>query len=68
MDRPEYLIEEHLEYLDGLRDSGVVNMLGGAPYLRDTYPSLSRNESRSIVVYWMRTFSERQKAKKGLET
>jgi len=60
IERPEKMTDEHLEYLDGLRESGVTNMFGAASYLRDSYPELSKNDAREILTYWMNTFDERQ--------
>ena len=31
VEKPEYLTEEHLLYLDQLRESGVTNMFGAVP-------------------------------------
>jgi len=59
MDKPEKLEDEHLEYLDFLRDTGATNMLGAGPYLKDEYPDLSKQDARAILLYWMETFSER---------
>ena len=56
--RPENVTDEHLEYLDELRDSGETNMFGAAPYLASTF-GLSTKEARSILVYWMESYSER---------
>jgi len=61
MNRPDYLIEEHLIFLDELRESEVTNMYGASPWLRDEFPELSRKESHEIVAYWMKTFAERHK-------
>jgi hypothetical protein len=61
--RPEYITEAYLVYLDTLRETGITNMFGAAPYLEDTYPELSRAQSREVLKYWMHTFSERQDAK-----
>ena len=63
MERPEIVSNEHLEYLDGLRESGATNMFGAAPYLQREFPNLTRAESRTIVSYWMKsfTFSERHR-------
>ncbi len=52
------VLDEHLEYLDLLRKSGVTNMFGAANYLVDEF-SISKIEAREILSYWMRTFSER---------
>jgi len=62
--KPESLIDDHLIFLDELRESGVTNMYGSAPYLRDEFPDLSKKESYEIVAYWMQTFSERHKKEK----
>ena len=58
-ERPEIVEEEHLEYLDDLRESGVTNMYGARPYLLDAFPELTKEEAREILLYWMRSFSER---------
>jgi hypothetical protein len=50
--------DEHLEYLDALRQSGVTNMFGAAPYLTEHF-DLTGNEARVVLAYWMQSFSER---------
>lgn len=50
---------KYLEFLDILRESGVTNMFGAAPYLQEEFPELNRNEARRILQHWMQTFSER---------
>jgi hypothetical protein len=60
MERPTIVDDEHLEYLDGLRESGVTNMFGAGPYLMDKF-RLSRGESLLVLAYWMKTFHERHK-------
>jgi len=57
--KPETLTEEHLVYLDDLRESGDTNMFGARPYLMDEFPELSPSEAAKILTYWMQTFSER---------
>ena len=54
-ERPENCTDEHLEYLDGLRESGITNMYGGAAYLVDDF-DLSKKEARGVLFYWMGTF------------
>jgi hypothetical protein len=54
--------EEYFVYLDDIRESGDINMFGAGPYLQDAF-GLSRYEARDILVEWMVTFVERQKAK-----
>ena len=68
--RPEFCTEEMLEYLDDLRESGVTNMFGAAPYLDRNFPELeelterrsagrSTIGARDVLTYWMDTFAER---------
>ena len=59
--KPEVLTDEHLEYLDELRDSGDTNMFGARSYLIAKFPEHSSRESVNILTYWMKTFSERHK-------
>lgn len=59
IERPEIVKEEHLTYLDDLRESGATNMFGAASYLADTFPEIDRRESRTILAYWMDSFEER---------
>jgi len=59
MEKPQYLLNEHLEYLDELRESGDTNMYGAKPFLMDEYPDLGKKEAGQITSYWMKTFSER---------
>lgn len=58
-DRPDFCEDYHLEYLDDLRESGVTNMFGAAPYLVRKFDT-DKRDARKILVYWMETFSERQ--------
>ncbi len=55
-DKPEALKEEHLEYLNDLRESGVTNMWGASEYLQRDYSELSSKEANDILLYWMDTF------------
>ena len=50
--------EEYFQYLDALRESGITNMFGAAPYLQNEF-ELSRNEARDILIEWMETFEQR---------
>jgi len=53
--------EKYYLYLDDLRESGVANMFGAAPYLQAAFPELSQREAMNILIDWMKTFGERQK-------
>ena len=59
--RPECVEDEHLEYLDELRESGEVNMFGARSYLMDEF-WLAKKEAGEILKYWMGTFGERHPA------
>lgn len=56
-DRPEIVTDEHLEYLDDLRDSGVTNMYGAPAYVEEEFDVDSR-DSKTIVQYWMDSFGK----------
>ena len=59
-DRPEIVEDDHLVYLDALRESGATNMFGAGEYLQRSFP-LDGDGAAAILGYWMDTFSERQK-------
>ena len=48
-------MNEYYEYLNALRDSGVVNMYAAGAYLQDKF-GLSRVEARTIVIAWMKQY------------
>jgi hypothetical protein len=58
--------QEHLEFLDDLRESGDTNMYGAGPYLDAEFPDLndgrpshhSSDMARKILVYWMESFGK----------
>jgi hypothetical protein len=50
--------EEYFQYLDDLRESGVTNMFGAAPYLAKEF-ELNAVDARDTLLEWMRTFSKR---------
>lgn len=56
--------QEYFDYLDALRESGVTNMWGAAPYLVQAF-GLSRQDARDILLEWIDSFSERHKEKAG---
>lgn len=58
MDRPEIVEDEHLIYLDNLRESGVTNMFGARPYVEREFPVLTRQESAQVLSYWMESFGK----------
>lgn len=62
-ERPEYVTEDHLQFLDELRKSGDTNMFGATPYVKAEFPELSSPQASDILSYWMKSFSERKAAK-----
>ena len=58
MSKPEIVTEQHLVYLDDLRESGVTNMFGAAPYVEEVF-GVTKKESRTILTHWMETFEAR---------
>jgi|SaaInl4_150m_RNA_FD_contig_31_392908_length_1041_multi_4_in_0_out_0_2 hypothetical protein len=48
--------QKHLTYLDVLRESGITNMFGARPYLKNAFPELTDEESRGVMGYWMDNF------------
>jgi len=58
IERPEVVTEAHLEYLDELRESGITNMLGAAPYVQEAF-GMSMCAAKEVHLYWMQSFGER---------
>ena len=53
--RPRFVTDEHLVYLDELRESGDTNMFGAASYVAEEF-AVSAAESHHILTYWMKSF------------
>lgn len=47
------MTQEHEDYLDNLRDSGVVNMFEATAGLRQEFPELTKQEAQAILKTWM---------------
>lgn len=58
IERPEIVEDEHLVYLDELRESGETNMYGARPYLMEGF-DLNKTDARVVLSYWMASFGER---------
>lgn len=50
--------QEHLEFLDMLRESGITNMFGAGTYIEQEF-DVTKQEARAILKEWMASFSER---------
>ena len=53
--RPEFITDEHLTYLDNLRESGITNMFGANPFIEEEF-GISAVTAKGILLYWMKTF------------
>lgn len=58
--RPEFVTDEHLRFLDALRESGQTNMFGAALYIAYLF-EVPMQQARKILTYWMRTFTTRRR-------
>ena len=50
--------KEVFSFLDDLRESGVTNMFGASPYVRDEFNDIGQLESRQLVASWMTNYNE----------
>jgi hypothetical protein len=51
--------KDYFDYLDALRESGVTNMFGAAPYLMDEF-GLTRYQAKDVLLEWMQSFEGTQ--------
>ncbi len=58
LERADFVCDEHLEYLDELRESGETNMFGARVYLLREFPELNKQDAGDILSYWMQTFGK----------
>ncbi len=58
IERPDFVEDDHLEFLDELRESGETNMYGARSYLMKEYDYLDKKEAAAILTYWMKSFGE----------
>ena len=47
--------ETYFKYLESLRESGVTNMFGAAPYLQNAF-GLDKYEAKDILIEWMESY------------
>lgn len=64
IERPSVVEDEHLAYLDKLRESGESNMYGARPYLQREF-GLDKTTATAILTYWMESFPERHPVTEG---
>ena len=47
--------QEVFDFLDALRESGITNMYGAAPYIQDEF-GVDKKEARELLLEWMKNF------------
>ena len=52
------ITNEQIQFLDDLRDSGIVNMFGAGPYIQEEF-GVSKHDANRILNHWMGTYNER---------
>ena len=45
--------QAHLDYLEGMRDAGDMNILGATPYLGAEF-GVDRHQAKDIILYFMK--------------
>lgn len=58
METRKLATQDHLEYLDALRESGETNMFGAGRYLQEAF-GMGPDTARKVLIEWMESFSER---------
>ena len=53
--------EDYYKTLEAIRRSGIVNMFGSSPVLRELCPELSKKESEEILCNWISNYDELNK-------
>ena len=53
--------EEYYQVLENIRESGITNMFGAAPYLKELCPELSHKLAQAILVNWIKNYDELNK-------
>ena len=53
-DRPDYVTDEHIEFLNDLRKSGTCNMFDSRPLIM--HFDLSQTVARGVLRHWQETF------------
>ena len=60
MNKPKVCTEQHLTYLDELRESGQTNMFGAAAYLSRKFKELlNPRVAKKVLIYWINTSGSR---------
>lgn len=54
-------MNEYFAFLDALRETGVTNMFGAAPYLVEVY-DMDKRKARDVLLAWMQSKQEKANA------
>ena len=54
-------MNEYFAFLDSLRETGVTNMFGAAPYLVEVY-DMDKRKARDVLLAWMQSKQEKADA------
>lgn len=52
----DFILPEHLDYLDDLKHSETVNMYHARPYLMREFPKLTSQEAALILSHWVQCY------------
>lgn len=52
------ITNEQIQFLNDLRDSGIVNMFGAGSYIQEEF-GVSKHDANRILNHWMGTYNER---------
>lgn len=61
VEKPDVVKDEHLIFLDDLRQCGVTNSYGSRKYVEREF-GVGKDAAKEIVIYWMQTFKNRHPA------
>lgn len=51
--------EDYYKTLEAIRRTGVVNMWGATPYLRECYPDeLTLDQAKEVLLSWIENYKE----------
>lgn len=56
--KPEFITDDHLDFLYALRESRKINMWGAPAVLRQKFPELTEKQSFEIFDYWAHNVKE----------
>lgn len=52
-DQDQVLKQEIFDFLEDLKESGVINMWGAAPNIQEAFPQLSLKEAKQWLRKWI---------------